>query len=136
MNPIIGSVAALVTSVVSRIWPDKSEIQKQAFILAVTQELNETKLLEGQLEINKTEAAHANLFVAGWRPFIGWGLGSIIVFYAFMTLVVNFSIALGYSVIPLPSLDPMVRDIIMGMLGLNIGARTFEKFKRDTKPTK
>ena len=25
-----------------------------------------------QIEINKIEAAHRSVFVAGWRPFIGW----------------------------------------------------------------
>ena len=30
---------------------------------------------QGQIEINKIEAAHKNLFVAGWRPFIGWVCG-------------------------------------------------------------
>ena len=25
-----------------------------------------------QIELNKIEAAHRSIFVAGWRPFIGW----------------------------------------------------------------
>ena len=25
-----------------------------------------------QVEVNKMEAQHRSLFVAGWRPFIGW----------------------------------------------------------------
>ncbi|WP_390896828.1 3TM-type holin [Rubinisphaera margarita] len=25
-----------------------------------------------QADINKVEAGHASIFVAGWRPFIGW----------------------------------------------------------------
>ncbi len=28
-----------------------------------------------QTEINKIEAAHRSIFVAGWRPFIGWVCG-------------------------------------------------------------
>ena len=33
------------------------------------------ELAKGQLEVNKTEAAHKSLFVAGWRPAIGWICG-------------------------------------------------------------
>jgi len=43
-------------------------------------ELEERKLDQqlqlGQQEINKEEAKHASLFVAGWRPFIGWICGT------------------------------------------------------------
>lgn len=35
----------------------------------------QTDLLRGQLDINRVEAAHASVFVAGWRPFIGWTIG-------------------------------------------------------------
>ena len=32
---------------------------------------------QGQIEVNKIEAASNNLFVAGWRPFIGWVAGIV-----------------------------------------------------------
>ena len=28
-----------------------------------------------QIELNKVEAGHRSIFVAGWRPFIGWVCG-------------------------------------------------------------
>ncbi|NQV36263.1 MAG: hypothetical protein HQ515_26460, partial [Phycisphaeraceae bacterium] len=28
-----------------------------------------------QIELNKIEAGHRSIFVAGWRPFIGWVCG-------------------------------------------------------------
>lgn len=41
----------------------------------------------GQIEINKLEAAHASIFVAGWRPFIGWICGiSLGTYYVPMNL--------------------------------------------------
>ncbi len=128
MNPIT-AVLGLVDTVVSRIWPDKTEVQKEQFMLAVQQELDKTQLLTGQMETNTAEAASGKLFAAGWRPWIGWGLGTILIFYAFLTLVINFMVAWGMSVHPFPPLDPMLRDTVMGMLGLNISARTFEKYK-------
>ena len=35
-------------------------------------EIDPQKLIELQGEINKIEAQHRTIFVAGWRPFIGW----------------------------------------------------------------
>jgi len=29
-----------------------------------------------QIELNKIEAGHRSIFVAGWRPFIGWVCGA------------------------------------------------------------
>jgi hypothetical protein len=80
-----------------------------------------------QLEVNKVEAAHNSLFVAGWRPFIGWtcGLG---MFGNFITIPFsNFVLALlEYDiVIPLVPLETMM-PVLMGMLGLG-AMRTYEK---------
>lgn len=64
---------------IERIWPDpirraeelrKLEELKQTGQLA---ELNaRVQILLGQIEVNKIEAQHKSLFVAGWRPAIGW----------------------------------------------------------------
>jgi hypothetical protein len=83
-----------------------------------------------QINVNAKEAENTNLFVAGWRPFIGWGLGSIIIFYALATTVLSILTALNVNLLVMPPLDPMVRDIVIGLLGLNIGTRTVEKFVR------
>ena len=40
----------------------------------------ESKLKEKQLDINKAEASHRSVFVAGWRPFIGWISASALAF--------------------------------------------------------
>ena len=36
-------------------------------------ELDPTELIELQTKINEVEAQHRSLFVAGWRPSVGWG---------------------------------------------------------------
>lgn len=125
MPTIIASILSIVSNVVGGLTAE----QTAKITLAIQQDKETFDLLSQQAETNAQEASNPSIFVAGWRPFIGWGLGSIVVFYAFLTLMVNFGIALGYHVATFPPLDPMVRDIIMGMLGLNIGSRTFEKYK-------
>ena len=41
-------------------------------------EIDPQKLIELQGEINKIEAQHRTIFVAGWRPFIGWVCGFVV----------------------------------------------------------
>ena len=82
-----------------------------------------------QIEVNKVEAAHHNMFVAGWRPAIGWicALGMagnfLIIPFANMALELTDSGVL----IPMIALSEMM-PVLMGMLGLG-AMRTFEKTK-------
>ena len=86
-----------------------------------------------QVEINKTEAAHRSIFVAGWRPACGW-ICSIALLYHFVIqpIIVFILSAAGYSY-DLPSFDmSSLMTVLMGMLGLG-GLRSFEKSKDLTK---
>jgi len=89
---------------------------------------------QAQIEVNKVEAASSSLFVAGWRPFIGWVCGAALAWqfvgHPIVTYFVNlYSIKSGVILPPLPQLDgDQLYPILMGMLGLG-GMRTFEKLK-------
>lgn len=88
----------------------------------------------GQLEVNKQEAAHANIFVAGWRPFIGWVCGASLAYavigFSFLNWILQlFTILSGHSVPVLPAPDTTITlEILFAMLGLG-GMRTYEKLK-------
>lgn len=79
-------------------------------------------LLNAQIELNKIEAASPNVFIAGWRPFIGWCCGAALAYnYIISPLVV------GLAGINLPQLGlGELSPIIMSLLGL-AAARTVEK---------
>lgn len=119
-----------VGKVLEKIIPDpQAKAAAQIKLLEITQSgelaklAAETKLAEGQLEINKIEAGNANLFVSGWRPSIGW-LCSLSLAYQFLIrpLLVTF----GHEA---PALDMGdLLTILLGMLGLG-GLRSFEKIK-------
>ncbi len=87
------------------------------------------KLIEIQNEVNKIEAQHRSIFVAGWRPFIGWVCG--------LALLYNFIIRdlvawVSPSIMP-PALQmEHLLTVLMGMLGLG-GLRTYEKLKDKSK---
>ena len=82
----------------------------------------------GQIELNKAEAQSSSLFVAGWRPFIGWVCGGA---YAYTFVIQPFLVfalmACGVTMPPLPHLDwSELSFVLFGLLGLG-AMRTYEK---------
>ena len=93
----------------------------------------DAKLKEKQLVINKVEAGHKSLFVAGWRPFLGWisglSIGYVYLFQPLLDMILQmFGVEVNWVVLDLGQLMPL----ILGMLGLG-GLRSFEKAKGLTK---
>ena len=90
-------------------------------------------LHHAQIEVNKTEAAHRNVFVAGWRPFIGWVCGAAFAYHFVLQPIFVFALAAYGVSLELPSFDMgALMTVLTGMLGLG-GLRTFEKMKGTAK---
>ncbi len=85
---------------------------------------------QAQLEINKIEAAHKSMFVAGWRPAIGWTC-AMGIFWSFLGQPFADTILdVAGSEILLPQIpEDRLWELVSAMLGLS-GLRTFEKFKK------
>jgi len=130
IDDAITAVTTLADSAIKRIWPDATEIEK-AKLAQLTQELqNQFNLVMGQLDINKTEASSSSVFVAGWRPAIGWICGAGLAYAAIIEPFARFvaAVAFGYlGVFPIIDTD-ITLQILMGLLGL-AGMRSFEKSK-------
>ena len=88
-------------------------------------EIDPQKLIELQAQINEQEAKHRTIFVAGWRPFIGWVCGFALAYnFVLRDLLIWF---IGPEQVP-PALQmEHLMTVLIGMLGLG-GMRTFEKF--------
>lgn len=93
-------------------------------------EIDPQKLIELQAEINKMEAQHRTVFVAGWRPFIGWVCGFALAYnFVLRDLLIWF---FGPETAP-PALQmEHLMTVLLGMLGLG-GMRTFEKLNDKSK---
>lgn len=92
--------------------------------------LLERLLLEpqkAQTEINKVEASHRSIFVAGWRPATGW---MCVIGLAYDFLIQPIAVGFG---LPFPKLDSTaLHTLIFGLLGLG-GIRTVEKLTGRSK---
>ena len=82
-----------------------------------------------QIELNKQEAAHKNIFVAGWRPFVGWICGIALAYHFILSPIIETILIASGITMDLPSFEfSQLSSILMGMLGLG-GLRTYEKMK-------
>ena len=119
-----------VTGLLDKFIPDADEKARLAHEIATMSERHAQELAKGQLEINKAEAAHKSLFVAGWRPFVGWTCGVALAWHFVGQPLVVFGIAVfGVDAPELPAFEmESLLTVLLGMLGLG-GLRTFEKTK-------
>ena len=76
MNPLlIGGIVEAVGKIADDLFTsDKERLDAQIELqrLEIEEQKVEAGLLSGQHEINKVEAGHSSIFVAGWRPAVGW----------------------------------------------------------------
>ena len=90
----------------------------------------ETELAKGQQAINTIEAGHKSLFVAGWRPFIGWTCGLAFAYhFLIQPILLTVLGAFGIQVAAAPFEMSALLTVLGGMLGIG-GLRTIEKIKR------
>jgi len=118
----LAEVSELANSVIGRIWPDKTEAEKQQLAAAVM-------VIQGQLDINKEEAKSPSLFVSGWRPALGWICGLACAWNWVGLPIAKLGLALYGVTIELSPADVSeMMPILLGMLGLT-GFRSLEKIK-------
>lgn len=117
--PIIGDILGAVDGILDKFIPDKAEKLRVQIELAKLGDVANERLhqeMMAQTEVNKVEASHRSIFVAGWRPFIGWGCGAALIYNTLVAPLLGTGQAdLGF-----------LQVILMGMLG--IGAmRSYDK---------
>jgi hypothetical protein len=82
-----------------------------------------------QTEINKIEAQHRSIFVAGWRPWIGWVCGMGVLNMMLLNPWIQWITGLPGPELPADT----IMQLTLGMLGLLGTMRTVEKIKGKTK---
>ena len=132
IGKILKELISPVTDIVSEVVVDKDkrdEIRLKIEELADKADERYHEELMGQIEVNKVEAQHASVFVAGWRPFIGWTSGVGIAYTFVLAPFIEFvARAAGYTQdMPLPDAAQLM-TLVTAMLG--VGAmRSYDKVK-------
>lgn len=100
--------------------------EKQAEIQQKLMEL-ELKAMEGQMQINMEEAKSEHLFVAGWRPFVGWVGGIALAYAAILEPFMSWAARLYGSTVIFPILNTdITMQVLFGILGLG-AFRSYDK---------
>ena len=131
---LVSAILPGVTDIIGRFLPEDKEARAKAE-REIEQQLatHLAKIDIAQLEINKAEAGHRSIFVAGWRPFVGWTCGIALAWTYVGVPILQFTLAQTGHLIDLTALDmSQMMPVLMGMLGLG-GLRSFEKFKGISK---
>lgn len=130
--PIIGDIIDAVKDLASEVVVDKDKknelnVRLEELRDKANQREHEENL--AQIDVNKTEAASSSLFVAGWRPFVGWVGGAGLVYSSILEPLMSWvARVVGYTGdFPVINND-LLLYVIGGMLGIG-GLRTFEKVK-------
>jgi hypothetical protein len=91
MAPLLALVPALLPALgtlIDRLIPDKAEAERARIDMEAALVASANQAAMAQVEVNKIEAAHASVFVSGWRPAIGWVCAaSMALYYIPMALI-------------------------------------------------
>lgn len=135
--PIIDGIFQMGSKLIEHFFPDPTkaaEAQLELIKLKETGRLAdlaaETDLAKGQLAINTEEAKSESVFVAGWRPAVGWigalGLGYAAIFEPLGRFLA--SVVFGYTG-DFPVIDTNITmQVLFGILGLG-AMRSYDKLK-------
>tara|TARA_R100001594_G_scaffold20358_2_gene39298 strand:- start:422 stop:823 length:402 start_codon:yes stop_codon:yes gene_type:complete len=130
---LLGSLVEPVTGLLDKFVEDKDQKNRLAHEISTMAERHAQELAKGQLEINKAEAQSRNVFIAGWRPFLGWTMGFAMAYNYVIQPIAIFVLGQLNYLVALPALDMTeMMPVLLGMLGLG-GLRTYEKKKGITK---
>jgi len=129
MLAILGIIAPILEKVLTSVIPDPQARQKA--ILEIYAALQQSDL--AQIDVNKAEASSGNMFISGWRPFIGWVCGGALFYqYMFIPLGGFFASFFGEKYVTIilnaPKLDGTLWELMFGMLGMG-ALRSFDKIR-------
>lgn len=133
MNPLIlGSLFDIGKSLIDRMFPDpQKKAEAELELIKITQS-GELQTTLAQLAINLKEAENPSIFVAGWRPAVGWTCGFGLAYQSvFHNILEWISVIRGWPLPPAINSEVLIYTL-GGLLGI-AGLRTYEKKSNATK---
>lgn len=120
-------VLGIGSKILDKVIPDPQAKAAAQLKLMELQMSGELAQMSGQMEVNKEEAKSSSIFIAGWRPFVGWVCATAFASNFVVGPLVSFVSAAMGNPVPYPSLElTELMPVLLGMLGLG-AYRTYEK---------
>ena len=129
MLQLAQSLITPVTGILDKFIEDKDQKAALAHEIATIADKQANEQAKAQIQLNAVEAATGSLFIAGWRPAVGWccALAMLLNFILIPFINLGLDVA-GVSIqLELINMETMM-PVLLGMLGLG-GLRTAEKIK-------
>lgn len=126
----ITAISNVANTILDRVLPNKMENDAAKAELLKMQLGGDIASITGQIEIDKAEATNQSVFVAGWRPWIGWVCGVAFAYtyvlqpFLQFTLVA-FKVDFDATKLPILNVGEMM-PVLLGMLGLG-AMRSYDK---------
>ena len=130
MLNLISSLVAPVSGLLDKFIEDKDQRALLAHEIATLAEKQAQEQIVGQIKTNQIEAAHQSMFVAGWRPAVGWVCALAMLLNFILIPFINLGMEFAGQEIRLDliQMDTMM-PVLLGMLGLG-GMRSYEKARK------
>ena len=124
----ISAALEIGNTLIQRIFPDPQQAAEAKLKLLEMQQSGDLAVMVAQTDTNKIEAGSSSVFVAGWRPFVGWVCGCGLAYVAIVEPIARFiATMLGYTG-EFPPIDTtLTMQVLIGLLGMG-GLRSLDKY--------
>ncbi len=132
MAPLLALVPTLLPALgtlVDRLIPDRAAAEKAKAEMEQQLVTAANAAAMAQVEVNKVEAGHSSVFVAGWRPSIGWVCAAGLAWAFVLAPIASWALVVLGIKAELPAIQfDYLFELVLAMLGIG-GLRTFEKLR-------
>jgi hypothetical protein len=126
---IVGALLPALGTLIDRLIPDRAAAERAKLEIEAQLVASANEAALAQVEVNKIEAGHNSVFVAGWRPSIGWVCAAGLAWAFVLAPVASWGLVVSGVKAELPSIQTdYLLELVVAMLGMG-GLRTFEKMR-------
>jgi hypothetical protein len=127
--PIVTALLPALGTLIDRLIPDRAAAEKAKAEMEQQLVTAANQAALAQVEVNKVEAAHSSVFVAGWRPSIGWVCAAGLAWAFVLAPIASWALVVLGIKAELPAIHTdYLLELVLAMLGIG-GLRTFEKLR-------
>jgi roadblock/LC7 domain-containing protein len=129
MIPVVTALLPALGTLIDRLIPDRAAAEKAKAEMEQQLVTAANAAAMAQVEVNKVEAAHSSVFVAGWRPSIGWVCAAGLAWAFVVAPIASWALMVLGIKAELPAIQfDHLFELVLAMLGIG-GLRTFEKLR-------